>query len=78
VFGKNALHQLLTNVAYAGKVRYKDEVHPGEHEAIIELSVFEQVQALLSRNGQNGGREVRNKHGALLRVSCIVRPATAE
>jgi site-specific DNA recombinase len=67
VFGKNALHQLLTNVAYAGKVRYKDEVHPGEHEAIIELSVFEQVQVLLSRNGQNGGREVRNKHGALLR-----------
>jgi site-specific DNA recombinase len=67
VFGKNSLYQLLTNVAYAGKVRYKDEVHSGEHEAIIEPAVFEQIQTLLSRNSQDGGREVRNKHGALLR-----------
>jgi len=67
VFGKNALYQLLTNVVYLGNVRYKDEVHAGEHEAIVEPPVFEKVQALLLQNGQNGGREVRNKHGALLR-----------
>jgi site-specific DNA recombinase len=67
VLGKNALYQLLTNVAYVGKVRYKDEFHAGEHEAIIASPMFEQVQALLLTNGQKGGREVRNKHGALLR-----------
>ena len=26
-----SLYKLLTNVAYVGKVRYKDEVHDGEH-----------------------------------------------
>jgi site-specific DNA recombinase len=34
-FCKTTLHRLLTNVAYIGKVRYKDEVHPGEHTAIV-------------------------------------------
>ncbi|MCA9563028.1 MAG: recombinase family protein, partial [Myxococcales bacterium] len=33
-FTKTSLHKLLTNVTYIGKLRYKDEVHDGEHEAI--------------------------------------------
>jgi len=66
-FDKNALYQLLTNVAYIGKVKYKDEVHEGEHDAIIDADVFAEVQTLLQRNGRSGGRAVRNKHGALLR-----------
>ena len=33
----------------------------------MTTDVFEQVQKLLACNGQCGGREVRNKHGALLR-----------
>ena len=32
---KSRLHHLLTNVTYMGKIRYKDEVHEGEHEAIL-------------------------------------------
>ena len=39
LFDKNSLYQLLTNVAYAGKVKYKDEVHEGEHEPIAMLRV---------------------------------------
>jgi site-specific DNA recombinase len=66
-FDKNTLYQLLTNVAYIGKVKYKDEVHEGEHEPIIDAEVFGRVQTLLARNGRSGGRAVRNKHGALLR-----------
>lgn len=66
-FGKNTLYDLLTNVAYAGKVKYKDEVHQGEHQAIVDLETFAQVQSLLQRNGRSGGRLVRNKHNALLR-----------
>ena len=72
-FDKNALYQLLTNVAYIGKIKYKDEVHEGEHEAIIAADVFSQVQTLLQRNGRSGGRAVRNKHGALLRGPVAVR-----
>ena len=64
-FTKNRLYQLLTNVAYIGKVRYKDEMHEGEHEAIVEAKPFRRVQVALQRKGRGGA--VRNKHGALLR-----------
>ena len=65
-FDKGSLYQLLTNVAYVGKVRYKDEAHGGEHKAIVDTDVFDRVQTLLQRNGRSGGGAVRNKHGALL------------
>ncbi len=32
-FTRNSLYKLLTNIAYAGKVKYKDEVHDGERLA---------------------------------------------
>lgn len=66
-FTKNRLYRILTNVAYIGKVRYKKEVHAGEHEAIIDPEVFQRVQGLLQKNGRSGGQTVRNKSGALLR-----------
>jgi site-specific DNA recombinase len=66
-FDKNSLYQLLTNVAYIGRIKYKDEVHAGEHESIVDVQTFEHVQSLLQRNSSSGGRAVRNKHGALLR-----------
>ena len=66
-FNKNSLYQLLTNVVYVGKIRYKDEVHEGEHEAIVDARTFQAVQSMLRRNGRSGGRGVRNKYNALLR-----------
>jgi site-specific DNA recombinase len=42
-FTKTALHRLLTNVAYTGKTRYKNEVHDGEHPAIVDPAVFQRV-----------------------------------
>ncbi len=66
-FDKNSLYQLLTNVVYVGKVRYKDEVHAGEHEAIVDAGTFAKVQTMLRRNGRSGGRPARNKYNALLR-----------
>ncbi len=64
---KTRLHHLLTNVTYVGKIRYKDEVHLGEHEGIVDDAVFDRVQSMLRENGQSGCGEKRNKHGALLR-----------
>ncbi len=66
-FDKNSLYDLLTNVAYIGKIRYKDEVHQGEHQAILDAELFARAQSILQRNGRSGGRAVRNKHNALLR-----------
>ena len=72
-FTKSNLHKLLTNVTYIGKLRYKDEVNEGEHDAIISDEVWQQVQSQLSRNGRNGGANVRNKFGALLKglIRCV-------
>lgn len=66
-FDKGTLFNLLTNVAYLGKVRYKDEIHAGEHSAIITQDLFDRVQRTLQRNGRTGGKDVRNKYGALLK-----------
>jgi site-specific DNA recombinase len=66
-FTKTSLHKLLICVLYAGKVRYKDELHDGEQPAIVDATVWQRVQAVLSRNGRSGGGAVRNKFGALLR-----------
>jgi len=66
-FNKNSLYKLLTNVLYTGRITYKDEVHEGEHPAIVDGKVFSRVQALLRRNGASGGKHVRNRFGALLK-----------
>ena len=39
------LAHLLKNRFYIGEVAYRGEVHPGEHEAILDRDVFEAVQA---------------------------------
>ena len=46
-FTKTALRQLLTNVVYIGKLRYREEVHEGEHEAIVDPAVWQRVQEQL-------------------------------
>lgn len=65
-FDRNSLWNLLTNPVYAGRVKYKDEVHPGEHAAIIDVSVWERVQRMLRSGGRTGGNPVGNRHRALL------------
>ena len=66
-FDKNALYCLLTNPIYIGQVVHNGERFQGEHEAIVEADVFNRVNATLKHNGRTGGKEVRNKYGALLR-----------
>ena len=63
-FTRNHLRQLLGNVLYNGQVRYKQEVHPGEHPALVDPALWQEVQALLRRNRQQG--RVRFGQGALL------------
>ncbi|QDU80634.1 DNA-invertase hin [Polystyrenella longa] len=67
VFNKTNLYGLLTNVAYIGKTRYKDELFEGEHDGIVDPEIFEKVQGILKLNCRTGGKYVRNKFGALLK-----------
>ncbi len=74
VFTKTNLHKLLTNITYTGKIRYKNEIHDGEHVAIVDPAVWQRVQAMLQRNGRTGGALVRNRFGALLKGLIRCRP----
>src|SRR5262249_8456984 len=63
-FTRNHLRQLLGNVLYTGQVRYKQEVHPGEHPALVARALWREARALPQRNRQQG--RVRLRQGALL------------
>jgi site-specific DNA recombinase len=72
-FTKNRLYGVLTNVIYTGRVNHKGEIYAGEHEGIVEVNTWEQVQKLLGRNSEGHRERVRNKYGALLHglVFCV-------
>jgi site-specific DNA recombinase len=76
-FTKSLLYGLLTNVIYTGRVNHKGTLYTGEHEAIIELSTWEQVQELLNRNGRTNGGGSKNKYSALLRGLLFCEPCGA-
>jgi site-specific DNA recombinase len=74
VFSKTDLYQLLTNVSYVGKVRYKTEIHAGEQRAIIDEETWNAVQGILHENGSAGRPTDRSKSGALLAGLLRCRP----
>ncbi len=73
---KTTLYNLLTNMTYIGKVNYRGQVYDGEHERIVDDEIWNEVQTMLSRNGRRGGRNIGNKHGALLKS--LVRCGTCD
>jgi site-specific DNA recombinase len=64
-FTKSSLRHLLTNSVYLGKVKYKKELHAGEHQAIVDPVVWQQVQDLLCQ--QSHGNVGRADSHALLK-----------
>jgi site-specific DNA recombinase len=55
-FRKNCLHKMLTNYTYVGKIHFRDEIHEGLHEGIVDPEVFERVGQKLLANRQSSGR----------------------
>ncbi len=66
-FDKLGVRRLLTNPLYVGRMTLGDEVHDGQHEAIVDAKTWDAVQALLTPHGQERPRAERNKWGVLLR-----------
>jgi site-specific DNA recombinase len=69
-------------VIYAGKVRYKDEIHQGEQPALIDADTFQRVQALLKSHGPELGPPSLHRFTALLNgllrcvaCDCAMTPA---
>jgi DNA invertase Pin-like site-specific DNA recombinase len=64
-FGRGALYYLLRNRVYRGEAVHKGVAHPGEHDAIIDQTLWDAVQAKLSAQNTKQGR-ARAESGALL------------
>ena len=48
VLSRGTLYNLLSNPIYIGQVRHKGTIHPGQHEPIIDLALWDQVQQRLT------------------------------
>ena len=57
-WSKPAIDQILRNPIYCGLIRFNDELFKGEHEALIEESLFRKVQSV-RRDRSHGSTKLR-------------------
>src|SRR5258707_1527547 len=72
-FAKVSLRRLLTNAVYAGKVEHRGEIYAGEHAAIVEPSVWQEVNAELLAGRRTGPGAIRAPQNALLAGRLLCR-----
>jgi DNA invertase Pin-like site-specific DNA recombinase len=63
---RGALYLMLQNRIYRGEITHKGRSYPGEHPAIIEQPLWDEVQAVLAKNRIERATGVRAKHPSLL------------
>jgi DNA invertase Pin-like site-specific DNA recombinase len=63
-FSRGILYKILSNPIYIGQIRHKGTCHPGQHEAIIDQQLWEQVQQHRANNSVEQKTRSRNS------VSC--------
>jgi site-specific DNA recombinase len=66
-FNNGTLKRLLTNELYVGKVRFRGELHDGEHEGIVPISVFREAQKIHRLDVRRGPSERGSTYQPLLR-----------
>jgi site-specific DNA recombinase len=72
-FRTGALSQLLKNPIYTGKVRHKDAIYEGEHEAIIDQALFDEAQSIFTINRSDNALGKKSRNPSLL-VGIITDP----
>jgi len=50
ILSRGTLYKTLSNPIYIGQIRHKGICHPGQHEAIIDQALWEQVQQCIAKN----------------------------
>ncbi len=63
---RGALYTLLKNPVYVGKVKHKEKHYAGPHAPIIDLKLWEHVQAQLNDHQQQCGPRAATKDPSLL------------
>ena len=65
-FARGALYHLLQNRLYLGEIIHKGQTHPGQHAAIVDQSLWDEVQAKLAANRINRKRGTNTRDPSLL------------
>ena len=65
-FARASLHRLLTNAVYAGMVEHRGAMYAGEHDSIVEPSVWQEVNAKLRAGRRTEAGAIRAPQNALL------------
>ncbi|MCB1651851.1 MAG: recombinase family protein [Alphaproteobacteria bacterium] len=65
-FSRGALHALLTNPVYIGKISHKGTIHEGLHDAIIPQALWDAVQNKLQDKAANARGGENHRHTDLL------------
>jgi site-specific DNA recombinase len=73
-FTLTSLQQLLTNVLYAGHIKHKGALFPGEHDRIVDATIWRQVQEMLGARSRTKEALVRTRCAALLKGLLHCRP----
>jgi site-specific DNA recombinase len=55
-WGHPAVHWIISNPTYAGKIRWRDRVFDGVHEPLIDELTFKQAQAILRERSEHAKR----------------------
>ncbi len=63
---RGALYLMLQNRIYRGEITHKGNSYPGEHPAIIDQPLWDEVQAVLAENRVERATGARAKHPSLL------------
>ncbi|MHB0789644.1 recombinase family protein [Bradyrhizobium sp. 5.13L] len=64
---KGVLYKILHNRVYLGEAVHKGTSYPGEHEAIIDRKLWDQVHAILKESPRKRGNNSRAQSPALLK-----------
>lgn len=64
---KGVLYKLLNNRVYIGEAVHKGTSYPGEHEAIIDRRLWDQVHAILKESPRKRANKARAQTPALLK-----------
>lgn len=66
------IYRILHNPVYVGRVKHRENIYPGEHEAIIEVDLWDRVVAMLKENALHEEAQKRSLVPSLLKgiISC--------
>jgi site-specific DNA recombinase len=76
-FSRGALYLILQNRLYRGEIAHKGNSYPGEHPAIVDKPLWDDVQAVLAANRVDRATGRRASHPSLLTGLVFDEPASA-